>query len=167
MPFSSGVFDNKITKYIKSIDGVGNMTMLDVGPGAGKYSTLLRKVVKQIDAVEIFEQYITKYDLENKYDNITVSNILDFEFEFYDIIIMGDILEHIVTKDAQALIERLITKCKYLIIIVPYNYKQEACYGNEHEKHEQDDLTAEIMTSRYATLKKIFTNEEIGVYVNL
>ena len=38
-------------------------SILDIGAGCGTYSTLIRGYGYKMDAVEIWEPYITKYDL--------------------------------------------------------------------------------------------------------
>ena len=68
--------------------------ILDVGPGRGIYGQNLNKNFT-IDCVEIFPRYITDYNLSEIYNNIFISDILDFDYSEYDLLIMGDVLEHI------------------------------------------------------------------------
>ena len=94
MPFSTPVFKKEtIDHLVNKFDS--SSTILDVGPGCGTYSKLLKDVFYNMDAVEIFEPYIEKYKLNELYNNVWNENILTFDFDYYNIILMGDVLEHI------------------------------------------------------------------------
>jgi predicted RNA methylase len=165
MPSSYYYFKKDVVKYIESKYD-STTTILDVGPGIGTYSYLLSHKYNKIDCVEIFEPYIINYNLHTKYNKVFNSDILDLDFKYYDLIIMGDILEHISIENSQALLKKLKPKCNEIIIAVPWNYEQGAIYGNEHEIHLQPDLSREIMVSRYPELECIFYNDRMGVYSN-
>lgn len=130
-------------------------TILDIGCGHGFYYKLLSDHFTKFDAVEIWEPYINEYNLENMYDNVYNVNIMDFEFDYYDIIIMGDILEHLSREDAVILLNRLKDKCKELIVVVPYFLPQNEVFGNKYEIHLQPDLSDEIMEQYYPMLELI------------
>lgn len=138
--------------------------ILDVGPGRGLYYDLLIDKFPNIDCCEVFKPYIEQFNLMSKYRNVFNENILDFEFDWYDVIIMGDILEHIDIENAQKLIDRLYDKCKQLIVAVPWTFKQGIVYNNEHEIHKQEDLTPEIMQERYSKLQLIWKSKICGIY---
>ena len=53
-----------------------------------------------IDGVEIWEPYITKYNLVNKYNNIIVRDVREHDDFNYDLVIFGDVLEHMSEEDA-------------------------------------------------------------------
>ena len=142
-----------------------NAKILDVGPHDGRWSYYLRQFYNNIDAVEAYEPYIDQFDLRNKYNNVFVSDINEFGFDYYDLIIMGDVLEHIETETAQKVVKRLVTKCNQLIVIVPYEFSQDDFDGNEYQVHKQEDLTKEIMQARYPELTLLMSDEARGVYV--
>jgi len=87
-------------------DWLSNFTeiksILDVGPGAGIYSKLSREVNPNliIDCVEAFKPYVEKFGLKQKYDNVFSGNILNIKITGYDLIILGDVLEHFAKADA-------------------------------------------------------------------
>ena len=62
MPGSYDYFYKDIEKYLTEKYGPKN-TILDVGPGWGTYSNILKEHIPQIDCVEVFEKYIVDYDL--------------------------------------------------------------------------------------------------------
>ena len=101
MPFSVESYKQEVFHHIRNTINPTDK-ILDVGPGAGKYGKSLNDYY--IDAVEIYEPYITTYNLREIYENVYCDSILNFDWTFYDYIILGDVLEHIVLEDAQKLI---------------------------------------------------------------
>lgn len=145
-----------VLKYI--IENVNkDAKILDVGFGAGAYGKLLRSLYYQnIDGLDVYGDNIEEMRLELVYDNIFIQNILDFDFEYYDLIILGDVLEHIELKSAEKLLSRFISgKCGQMIVSVPYEYEQDELYGNEHEKHLQPEMNELFMEKHYPCLKLI------------
>lgn len=139
--------------------------ILDVGPGRGIYGILLREKFT-IDCVEIFPRYITDYGLNQIYNEVFVGNILNFDYSKYDLIIMGDVLEHLSLKDAQKLIDDICEKNIKVIVAVPYNYEQGEWEGNIYETHLQPDLTTENMKDKYPNLSILFNYPHYGYYIN-
>lgn len=140
-------------------------TILDVGAGWGKYHFLLPDYT--MDACEIWEPYINEEQLRQLYRRVYNADIHDLNVDFYDVIIMGDVLEHLETTRAQETIQRLYHRCQEMYIIVPYRYPQGEVHGNHFEIHHQDDLTPEIMQERYPELQLLTDNEQKGIYVKL
>ena len=140
-------------------------TVLDVGPYDGYWSDELHGHFSYMDAVEAFEPYIERFGLKEKYDNVFISDIRNFEFKHYDIIILGDVLEHMPIEDAQNLLKRLSSKCNQLVVIVPYEYPQDAYDNNDYQIHHQEDLTDEIFKERYPGFELLAKDEVRGAYV--
>lgn len=140
-----------------------NDTCLDVGACDGKWSELLGNFLIK-DAVEVFTPNIDKHHLEKKYRQVFNTDIVNFQYDWYDIIIFGDVLEHMSIDQAQAVVEYAKPRCKDMIIAVPYLYEQGALYGNPYEVHIQDDLTPEIFEQRYPGFERIWWNNEYAYY---
>lgn len=157
-------FKEEVCEYLKKRNG-RNARILDVGAGDGIYWELLHNFSDNIDAVEIFEPNIINYNLKDKYSNVYNADIRGLEYSYYDIIIFGDIIEHLTVEEAQEVLKYAYTKCKDLIVAVPYNFKQGIIDGNIYEIHKQDDLTPLVMQERYPFLKLLYGNEEYGYYV--
>ena len=139
--------------------------ILDAGPGKGTYSDLLRDLGYKIDAVEVWAPYVDQFNLKDKYDNVYVEDIRNFDIKGYDFIILGDILEHLSTEDAKLLIDRIFSQGIQCMVAVPYRMGQDGdVYGNKYETHLQVDLTTEVMSERYPNLEPIFTNRWYGYY---
>jgi hypothetical protein len=165
MPYSYGLFKSEYLEHMKS-NFPHDIRILDVGAGSGGYSNLLRPHFHNMDGLEIFEPYIRMFNLTEKYKNLFLSDILQFEFKDYDYIIMGDILEHLSVDEAKSIINKIDTNKQCLMAAVPYLYQQGAEFDNIHETHKQPDLTHHIFLERYPTMHRLFGNHEYGYYVN-
>ena len=164
MPGSYPDGKEEIKNFI--INNFSNETkILDVGPGRGIYGSLLKEKFI-VDCVEIFPRYITDYNLKEIYNKIYISDILNFDYSDYDLIIMGDVLEHINLQSAQKLINDICEKNIKVIVAVPYNYEQGEWEGNIYETHLQPDLTTENMKVRYSNLEIIYNYPHYGYYIN-
>ena len=120
-------------------------TILDVGACDGNWLRLLPEY-RNIDAVEAYFPNLS--NLKN-YREVFYADIRGFEYEYYDLIIFGDVIEHLTVEQAQAVLEYAKPRCRDMIIAVPFLYEQGAIYGNPFEVHIQDDLTAENFEERY------------------
>ena len=163
---SSEVGKPIILKYI--LENIKkHQKVLDVGFGSGVYGKLLRTFYyKNIDGIDIFDKNLEEFSLDLIYDNIYIENILEFDFEFYDLIIMGDVLEHIEMEAAKKLLTKFIEekKCKHIIVSIPFESKQDEIHGNVHEIHLQDKVTPRYMEKHYPYLHLIdlYYNSELG-----
>ncbi len=164
MPNSYNFFKDEVRQWF--IENVPtSKRILDVGPGIGTYSNLLRDLGYRMDAIEIWEPYVNQFQLRQKYDNVYIGDITDFDYKDYDFIILGDVLEHIETTKAQELIKNIRYWNKECMVAIPYTMEQDGEeYGNIYETHLQPDLTKEVMKERYPFLTPIFTNEYYGYY---
>lgn len=143
--------------------------VLDIWPWDWQYSDLIlaKKPDTNMYWVEIFEPYIEKYNLNDKYKNIIVEDVCNIvSFADTDFVILWDILEHIQPERAIILVDKLFTEAKDFIIAVPYNYPQGEFEGNIYETHHQPDLTHELFMERYgAWCELLIKNDLVGYYV--
>ena len=168
MPTSYQLYKDSIKNWI--LENVSlDAKILDVGAGCGTYSDLLRGYGYKMDAIEIWEPYIKKYNLKDKYDNVYLGSITEMgidELSKYNFIILGDVLEHIDTIKAQGLIYVLSHFGKSILVAIPYQMEQGEHEGNIHETHLQPDLTPKIMEDRYPELGLLYGSEYYGYYIN-
>lgn len=135
-------------------------TVTDVGPGDGTYARLFRPAHKGAwwTAIEIHKPYITKYKLKSTktrsmYDEIHVEDARESEGHlfFRDLVICGDVLEHMPREDAVALLDRIVEGpsdahgAQHILISLPIvESVQGEVDGNAHEEHvhqwDSDDL---------------------------
>ncbi len=165
MPFSEPVGKQHVLQLIRE-RLKWDSWILDVGPGAGTYAQLLvPQGFANIDAVEIYAPYVERFNLRSLYKEVYIGNICTFSFpRRYDLVILGDVLEHISVLDAQRLVERLHFYKVDAIFSVPWTYPQDPIDGNEAERHLQPDLTHEVMQKRYPLLQLFHNGPVIGLY---
>lgn len=123
--------------------------ILDVGVGFGKWGFLLREYLevcqgryhkkdweKRIDGVEVFKDYIDDHH-KIFYDKVFKKDILKFPIEKhdYDLIILGDVIEHLEKKDALKLISKLKRHANLIITTPNGKTLQGESFGNKHETH--------------------------------
>ena len=129
-------------------------TCLDVGACDGKWYKLLGRHL-EMDACEIFTPNIVKYDLEEKYNHVFSCDIADLEYEWYDLIIFGDVFEHMTVEKAQKTLKYAYPRCQDILIGIPYLFTQGELYGNPWERHIQNDITPENFDKRYPGFKRL------------
>lgn len=156
---------NETISFIQGICASKNVTILDVGPGRGVYHKMLKeKGYNNIDAVEIYLPYIEAFELRKMYNNIFNCNIVGFEYTYYDIVIMGDVVEHLHVKDAKRVVEYAQNHAGLVIIAVPYLLEQVGCQLDGSGDHRQPDLTREVFLKRYPGFKLLIDNSQLGVF---
>ena len=166
MPYSYPDGKKEVRNFFKKRCPKG-AKILDVGPGAGAYWDLLNDLGYFMDCVEIFEPYIERFKLKEKYDNVYLDNVMNFDISNYDVIILGDVLEHLSVEDAQTLLTKINNNNQKCLIAVPYLLEQGEFENNKHEIHLQADLTPEIMLERYPSLKLLaYIPLNYGYYIN-
>ncbi len=99
-------------------------TFLDVGCGAGLYGKILREVFGEdatIDAIDIFPEYVSRHNLNAIYNEIFIEDIrLSYSrVNPYNLIVTGDVLEHLTKEDAIKVVDGLKTKCRFLWAALP------------------------------------------------
>lgn len=165
MPYSYQYFKNNIKEHFeKEIDK--NIKILDVGPGCGTYSDLLSPLGFSLDGLEIYEPYINQFNLRDKYDNLYLGNIVEFDFTGYDYLIMGDVLEHLTIEDSQLILRKAMFHKIKMLVAVPYEYEQGAWGGNQYETHLQPELTPELVKTQYPSLELLIGDKNYGYYLN-
>ena len=142
---------NLIAKEVRSHVPT-NKRILDIGAGWGKYRFLLPEY--EMDAVDIFQPYVEENKLDAYYRNVYVQDASDFNYTHrYGAVIMGDVLEHLDIEAAQRMVRNACMNADYVFIATPFQMKQEAVGGNDHEAHIQDDLGEGPMAERYPELE--------------
>ena len=132
-------FPDKTTK--KLLESIRVDRFLDIGAGAGKYGKMLQDHHPNAEkiAVEIDSSYIEKYSLASIYDkvlNISAIKLIDDALdETYDLVLIGDCIEHMRKSEGVDLLNFLIYRCKYILIHYPDRYVQGSVDGHTHEAH--------------------------------
>jgi hypothetical protein len=87
-----------------------------------------------------------------------------------DVVIAGDVLEHMTKEDAITLVDRILQVSKTLIVSIPIRYmpQDEHAYPNPHEEHVKDDWShEEVMATWGKYVKDSYRKSQkskLGVY---
>lgn len=146
--------------WIKLHYGEG-ASCLDVGACDGLWYDLLGDYLK-MDACEVWEPNVR--NLQGKYEHIIHDDIANVVYGHYDLIIFGDVLEHMPVRNAQRVLAYADEHCDDYIVALPFNYYQGAIYGNPYERHLQPDLTPDIVAERYPQLEPIWQDNGYAYY---
>ena len=153
----------QVCKMLKDRFQIGDR-VLDVGACNGKWYNLLSNYFV-MDAVEVWKPNILRHNLLKKYNKLFYKDICECDDFNYNIIIMGDILEHLSVKQAQAIIKKMYNECDELVVAVPYKIKKGTLWFNPYERHIQCDLTHEIFMKRYSGFKLFWGDKRYGYYI--
>jgi hypothetical protein len=147
-------------------------SVLDVGVGSGKMGFVARDVLDifmggkykkedwtcRIDGIEAFPDYIQPHHHEI-YNNIYLGDAyhaLD-TVGSYDLIILGDVLEHFEKEKAWRFLDKCAQHCnEFLIINIPLGeWDQAALFGNCYEEHLSTGDISEF--EPFITDKRVFS----------
>lgn len=184
MPGHNEIVD-EITK--KQLIRLKPKRVIDVGIGYGSYGKMIKDCYNkcEIIGIEIWKPYIKKFPrLVEYYDDIIIGNIkkLINDTKIYgDLIIFGDVLEHLSHKDAINIVERASKKFKFIIINSPVGFQpQKPVLRNPYEKHrcglyKEDFLKFDIIeynefisdSDKRRHKSKLFSNPFSGYMFNI
>ena len=140
MPVSFGVFDDVVTSVLAKIQPE---SILDIGAGAGKYGVMVRDLLPSCRriAVEIEESYIRDFELQKLYDDIRLMSaadlITDARNELFDVAIIGDCIEHLPKSTGLDLLNFLVYRTKYIIVLAP----EYICQGMVEDKASEAHIS--------------------------
>ena len=147
--------DNKPYTAEKIIE-LNPKTVLDVGAGAGVYLDIIRRDLGnsvRVTAVEAWNPYIEQFNLKNRYDEVIAEDVRNVENFNYDLVIFGDVIEHMSEEDAVKMWELVSKQAKYAIISIPIiHYHQDAINGNPYEVHVEEDWNAERVVRTFSNI---------------
>lgn len=89
-------------------------SILDVGPGYGKYGVLFREYLEshpRMWAVEAWEPYVTNFGLRGIYDRVIVADVMTVDVATVnacEAVYLGDVIEHLTKEDGVALLQRIV-----------------------------------------------------------
>lgn len=144
-----------IERVMAAIIALRPGSVLDVGCGPGRYGFLCREKLEEqawlrrmrvgdgpsdlrLDTIEVFPDNITPLH-RLIYDNIQIGDIRELvaHLDTYDVVLMGDVIEHLEKDHGYRVLNSLLQKTRQAIIIVTpaFHYEQGALFGNEAERH--------------------------------
>ena len=138
--------------------------VLDVGAGAGNWLDALRGAGYdgEVYALEVWQPYIEQFQLDGRYDGVYVDDVRTLtraDFGGFDVVILGDVLEHMTKAEAQAVWE-LAQEARHAAIAIPIvHYCQGALNGNPFEEHVKPDWSHEEVLEAFPGISesRVFT----------
>jgi len=138
MPDSFGVFDDVVAEIARRIKP---KVLLDIGAGAGKYGKILREVSRDTRriGVEIEPLYISQFGLNAIYDEVwdqdAAALMRAHLNSAFDLVIIGDCIEHLPKSVGIDLLNFLTYRCGYTVILSPEFVVQGTAGGIDSEAH--------------------------------
>lgn len=161
MPYSDSRFDTLVEEFIKK-NKCGNY--FDIGSGAGKYGKLIRNIFPDVNIVgiEAEKSYIKEFKLKDVYNKIHREYIERFIDKYPDfqteVAIIGDCIEHLKKSVGIDLINFLIYRTKYILIIYPTKVIQYSWRGHHTEAHRSIWSEKDFGGFEYKIRRKDFMN---------
>jgi 2-polyprenyl-3-methyl-5-hydroxy-6-metoxy-1,4-benzoquinol methylase len=152
---------------IDKIQESGVQRILDIGAGSGTYSDALSDagISVDIDAVEVWKPYIDEFNLQDKYGRVYEEDVRNHNDFNYDLIIFGDILEHMSKEEALAVWKKVSEQAKNAIIAIPIiHYEQHAINDNPYEEHIKDDWSHEEVLDSFHGIVDWWQGNIVGAY---
>jgi|UPI0004B9BC24 hypothetical protein len=168
-----------ISYCVELIRRVAPSSVLDVGVGFGRWGMICREFLDvwqgrvfreqwttTIEGIEVFERSIDDYH-DFFYNRIYRTEAYDFlvtqkEQRKYDLIILGDVLEHFTKRRGDELLRSCLEISRYVLLNIPIgqDWPQGSEYGNEYETHRSDWNEADFQ--KYPVVEKKMFKDYIG-----
>ena len=167
MPYSDS---SNVTWTEEKIKEIEPNLVLDIGAGAGKYGKLVKNIFPSCiaEAIEVWEPYIDEFSLKEVYNTIYQQDARKFDFlgKRYDIIFLGDILEHMTEKEAIDLWLNCLSSSSYVIMSIPtVHYPQGHEHGNPYEEHVVDNWTHDLVIEKFTGISQSINFEITSSYL--
>ena len=170
MPMSSSEGKSWTHDRVAALTANGPVSVLDIGPGVGTYAKLLRDLpISRIVGLEAWEPYVATYRLAEYYDEIVIGDARTTELPAADVVILGDVVEHMTRDEGIALWQRCAQAARravYLSIPIVH-YPQHEIEGNPYEVHVEEDWSHEDVLATFDGIGATWTGTEVGVYERL
>lgn len=174
MPYSSDEGKAFIKSYLGDFTTSPN-SFLDVGVGSGTYADLLKPLFKNAywHGVEVWMPYVAEFELTTKYDALVIADAREYLLQLslsnaslFDVVILGDIVEHMSKEDALILWHAARVIGDTVIMSLPIvHYPQGAEHSNPYETHVVDDWTHDKVLNTFFGFTSWWVGNEIGVYI--
>lgn len=142
-----------IACYVDFLLTIKPGSILDIGLGNGKLGFIARDLLDvmlgeqykkdnwklRLDGIEVYGDYIQAHQ-KAIYDTICIGDAYQLidQLNTYEVIVMGDVLEHFPKDKGLAMLDKCIAHLtRALILFVPLGngWVQPAIYGNDYERH--------------------------------
>lgn len=143
--------------------------IVDLGAGAGAWRRALDRAAPGAHwtAVEVWGPYIDQFGLRDRYDVVLQQDArtVDWAGLAPDLVVCGDVLEHMTTDEACALVTAARAVGAAVLVSVPIvYYPQGEAHGNPYERHVRDDYTHDEVLALWSPVKA-HAGEVVGTYL--
>lgn len=153
----------------EKIKEINPATVLDVGAGQGVYLDIIRRDLGtkvHIVAVEVWKPYIDQFNLTNRYDKVIQSDIREVDNFDYDLVIFGDILEHMSEEDALEVWDKVSKQARNALISIPIiHYHQDAINDNPYEIHVEEDWNSKRVLENFSNIVEYKEFSVTGTFI--
>lgn len=139
MPYSGCEFDEVMQKIVHAL---APSTCLDIGVGAGKTANMVKAHVPKckVFGMEAEPSYAGKFEQQWRlYEHVWVGDAVDLSLgksaERFDLVVFGDVIEHMWHCMAFDLLRFWSARSKLLLVVWPIGFHQDAHGGVVHEIH--------------------------------
>jgi len=137
MPYSGNLCDDVIHHILPRLP---MRSFLDIGTGDGKYGRMVRGYhpTCSTEGIEIEADYVDRFGLRSIYDDLQVMdcmNLLHNPDAEWDLVIVGDVVEHLRKSDGIDLLNFLVYRAKWILVIFPERMIQNSWEGYKREAH--------------------------------
>jgi hypothetical protein len=154
--------------FADRLEEIKPQTALDAGPGRGIYGTIIASITPEcrVTGVEVWEPYVKQYNLANIYDELVIHDIREHDDFDFDLVIFGDIMEHMTAEEAITLWERSAQQARWGYLSIPIiHHPQEPLDGNPYEEHIDEDWSHERVMDSFAGIQKHALFQVTGTYL--
>ncbi len=148
-------------------------SVLDIGVGFGKWGHLCREYLDvwcgstdkqewktRLVGIEGFEPYLHPGS-RHMYDEIVIGDAVEkiHEVGLFDLVIMGDVIEHFTRHWANCMLANAVSISKAVLVVTPGGkWPQDALHGNEYERHRT--------VIKYRHVRKMFNALRYATFEN-
>lgn len=166
-----------ISYCIELVREIKPNSILDIGVGFGRWGIVAREFLDVwegtvssndwnilIEGIEAYTPNIEQHHniFYNKIYNEDATNLLPKLVKTYNLIVLGDVLEHFDKQEGVKVLNKCIELGKYVLLNVPLgdNWEQGAQYDNQYEVHKS--IWTESELDNYPTIRKRLFTDYIG-----
>ena len=137
MPGSLPVFDEMLETLVS---WMAPASALDIGTGSGKYGHMLRRAVPACarSGIEIEASYIDRFALRDLYPTLHVGDAAQWWRQTdstHDLVVVGDCIGHLSKSQGLDLLNALVYRCAWLVLVAPEFFLQDALDAKASERH--------------------------------
>jgi cyclopropane fatty-acyl-phospholipid synthase-like methyltransferase len=140
------------SSYADSIPGIVHSmidaapgTVMDVGPGWGKYGLMAREYLPALRVLSALEVPEGRKDIQEAiYDIVITADVRELEAAFwldlpFDLVMMIDVIEHFTEEDGHRILDEILASDAKVLVSTPKEWfdqiEDAERLGNPHERH--------------------------------